>query len=198
MRTRGGFDVGRRRCLGMAAAGASMTLGLMRAAAHSSVGPVEPAPAAPDIRLIDHERRLSTLPELLRGKVSALQMIFTGCSAICPIQGAMFSAVQAALSRARTEGRQLVSLSIDPLGDTPQTLQAWRMRFGAGNNWIAVVPAVADLDRLQRALTDARGADALDRHSTQVFFFDAQARLRWRSPELPSASEVAQVLWQLA
>jgi len=196
MNAREHFDADRRRCLGVAAACAGMTLGLQRAAAHVPFGPVDPALAAPDVRLTDHERRLRGLPELLRGKVSAVQMIFTGCSATCPLQGVLFSAVQAAMSRARMEGRQLISLSIDPLGDTPQALQAWRMRFGAGTQWVAAVPAAVDLDRLQRTLTNAP-ADGLDGHSTQVFFFDAQARLQWRSGELPSAGEVAEVLGKL-
>jgi protein SCO1/2 len=108
----------------------------------------------------------------------------------------MFASVQEALSSAPLEHRQLVSISIDPLGDTPQSLQAWRLRFGAGDDWIAALPAAADLDALQRAFGDAR-PEALDRHSTQVLFFDADARLRWRSGELPSAREVLAVLRQL-
>jgi protein SCO1/2 len=128
--------------------------------------------------------------------VSALQSMFTGCSTVCPLQGAMFASVQEALSSAPLEHRQLVSISIDPLGDTPQSLQAWRLRFGAGDDWIAALPAAADLDALRRAFGAAR-PEALDRHSTQVLFFDADARLRWRSGELPSAREVLAVLRQL-
>lgn len=190
------FDHGRRRCLAGVVAALGGGLGGLRAAAHESVGPVQPALLAPPIRLTDHEGRRHTLPALLVGKVTALQWMFTGCSAVCPLQGAMFSQVQAALSRSHAEGRQLLSVSIDALGDTPQTLQEWRLRFGAAKQWIAAVPAMADLDQLQRAFTDVR-RNALDTHSTQVFFFDSQARLQWRSSELPSAAEVEAILGRL-
>jgi protein SCO1/2 len=192
----GRFDGARRRCLARIAAASLAPLGCARSSAHASIGPVEPPLPAPAVRLVDHERRVLTLAQLLRGRVSALQSMFTGCSTVCPLQGAMFASVQEALSSAPLEHRQLVSISIDPLGDTPQSLQAWRLRFGAGDDWIAALPAAADLDALQRAFGDAR-PEALDRHSTQVLFFDADARLRWRSGELPSAREVLAVLRQL-
>jgi len=192
----GPFDSGRRRCLARLATASIVPLGCAPLSAHSSIGPVEPPLPVPTVRLVDHERRALTLAQLLRGRVSALQWMFTGCSTVCPLQGAIFASVEAALSSAPVEHRQLVSLSIDPLGDTPQSLQAWRMRFGAGHDWVAALPAAADLDALRRAFGDAL-PEALDRHSTQVFFFDAHARLRWRSGELPSAREVLSVLRRL-
>jgi hypothetical protein len=75
----------------------------------------------------------------------------------------------------------LLSLSVDPLGDSPQAVRAWRDRFGAHANWQAAVPRIEDVDRL---LDFVRGrAVGADRHTAQV--------LSVRPPGLPPARFVA-------
>lgn len=190
-----GIGLSRRCCLASTAMGL-LALAGMRARAHESAGPVQPARPAPAVGLTDQDGRRLTLPQLLLGKRSAMQLVFTGCSTVCPLQGAVFAQVQARLTQRPLDGAQLLSLSIDPLGDTPTALRAWLARFGAQAHWIAAVPALSDVDHLQRALAEVQ-PDALDRHSNQVFFFDRTAKLAWRSTELPSALEVEQALRQL-
>ncbi|MGT2491984.1 hypothetical protein ACU4GD_19355 [Cupriavidus basilensis] len=67
----------------------------------------------------------------------------------CPLQGALFGAVQDGMPRVNARyPLRLVSLSIDPLSDSPEALRAWLQRMGAGPNWRAVAPtgAVDDQD----------------------------------------------------
>ena len=133
---------------------------------------------------------------MLHGKVVAMQLMFTGCSATCPIQGAIFSDVQRHL--ADTPGQfRLLSVSIDPLGDEPKALRAWLQRFGADPaRWSAAIATSKDLDRL---LDFMRGrAGGIDRHTPQVYLFDAQARLTYRSADLPSAGSVADLMRRIA
>jgi protein SCO1 len=169
--------------------------------AHDTIGPVNPPLAAPDLRLTDHLGQARSLRDWLAGRVSVVQTMFTGCTTVCPIQGALFAQVQSRLATAAARQRvQLLSLSIDPLADTPQALHAWLRRLQAGGHWAAGVPPVAEVDTLQRALDGAaarlrRGADD---HSDKVYFFDAQSQLRWRSTSLPTVDEVMRVLARLA
>ncbi|WP_191002279.1 MULTISPECIES: SCO family protein [Cupriavidus] len=167
-------------------------------AAHIGTGPVDPLVPAPDIWVLDATGQRRRLPELLLGKATAVQTMFTGCSSVCPLQGAMFGAVQEGL--ARSSGRRpkrLLSLSIDPLGDTPQSMQAWLRQMNAGPSWAGVIP-VGDARDLRSALA-GRPPDAnLDRHTTQVYFFNAAAQLCWRSPSLPEPGDIVTVLDHLA
>ena len=156
--------------------------------AHNSPGVVDPPLPAPPMALTRHDGRPSTLAALLQGQVTALQLMFTGCTATCPIQGAMFAAVQAGLVRQKQGGVQLLSLSIDPLGDSPPALAAWLKKQGAGPHWRAAVPGVAGVDTLFDFLR-GRSVEP-DRHTAQVYLFSPRGQLLLRSTDFPAPEQV--------
>jgi protein SCO1/2 len=81
--------------------------------------------------------------------------------------------------RHRSKPVRWLSLSIDALGDDPARLQAWQHKLGSQPAWQAAVPAVRDVDRLVAFL---RGGPAGgDTHTTQVFGFDREGRLAYRT-----------------
>jgi len=136
------------------------------------------------------------LQGLLKGHVTALQLMFTGCTATCPIQGAIFADAARMLAGATSDLR-LLSVSIDPLGDSPKALAAWLGRFAAPTQrWSAAVPRVQDVDTLFDFL---RGrASGIDRHTAQAFLFDRQARLAFRTLDMPAGADLAALMRQLA
>jgi protein SCO1/2 len=197
---------GRRLALGTlaAATGAALVLPARRASArpslpppapadsgHAMLGPVEPRPAAPPLPLTLHDGQPARLEALLPGRVTAVQLMFAGCSATCPLQGAIFSAVQQRLDREGRQGVQLLSVSIDALGDDARALAAWRARFQAGPRWLAGVPPPAFADRLPSFLGGGPARRGNDRHTAQVFLFDTRGRLAYRFAELASAADLA-------
>ena len=186
----------RRQVLVAGLAGSCMAWAPRRAAAHALYGPVDPRVPPPAMTLTTAQGRSVALQTLLKGHITAVQLMFTGCTATCPIQGAIFAD---AASRLATAGRELrlLSISIDPLGDGPQALTAWLQRFGASApRWEAAVPAVNDVDKL---LDFLRGrASGVDRHTAQAFLFDRQARLAFRTTDMPAGGELAALMRQLA
>lgn len=184
----------RRACLALIGLGAATA----PAAAHEQLGPVSPRRPVPRLPVHLHDERAALLPSLLEGRITALQLMFTGCSAICPVQGAVFAALQP-MVLGTVPAAQLLSLSIDPLGDSPRALDSWRRRFGAAPDWLAAVPPQAHADAMTRFLGDRPGADReADRHSAQVYLFDAQARLAYRCADLASARDIARAMQELA
>jgi protein SCO1/2 len=169
---------------------------LPRAAyAHAPLGPIDPPLAAPALPLTLHDGSASDLPRLLKGRWTALQLMFTGCSATCPIQGAVFANLQSKLATSLPQA-QLLSVSIDPLNDTAAALAAWRQRFGAQSLWLAAAPAIKHANVLLDFL-DGR-ASGSDRHTTQTLLFDSQARFVFRCAEFASASDIARLMQQMA
>ncbi len=164
--------------------------------AHGAVGTVKPPLPMPAISLTTQEGKRILLTSLLGGKATALQLMFTGCSQVCPLQGAMVSAVQTRLQEQDINNAQLVSISIDPLGDDARSLHAWLRKFGAGKQWIAAVPATKDMDALRKALGEAN--DRLDNHTGKIFLFDKRGLLVWRTEDLPSVDNVASQLVRIA
>jgi protein SCO1/2 len=189
----------RRACLGLAGwlgAGA-----LAPVHAHGLLGQVTPPLALPLVALTLDDGRRVPLASVLQGRLTALQLMFTGCSALCPVQGAVFAELQHLVLRGtapagavRPQALQLLSVSIDVLGDDARTLAAWRARFGAGPQWRAAVPDPAGIDPLLDLLRGRTGGP--DRHTTQVFVLDGRGRLVYRCAELAAAESVAQVLRQ--
>jgi protein SCO1/2 len=118
--------------------------------------------------------------------------MFTGCSSVCPIQGAIFERVQTLLPDQRERGIQLLSLSIDPLSDTPAVMKAWLERFGAREGWIAAAPQVGDLDRMRDLFGQGQGA--VENHATQVNIIDRSGALVFKTRQLPSADSIADIL----
>lgn len=165
---------------------------------HAAPGPLKPPLVAPALNLTPSSGPTETMAACLKGRITALQLMFTGCSATCPIQGAMFAEVQQQLlaTQAPAEWR-LLSVSIDALSDGPAQLKAWLERFGAqAARWRAAVPGVKEVDTLFNFLQGQVGG--VDRHSAQVFVFDRQAALAWRTVDLPSTRQVMTALQQVA
>ncbi len=185
-------QLSRRRWLAAAAALGAAPWVAGGASAHGSFGPVQPALVPPPLSLQDIDGKRAELGALLKGKVTALQLMFTGCSATCPIQGAMFAEAQQQLAGSDPRLR-LLSVSIDPLGDDPKALRAWLAKFGAeAPRWSVALPQLRDVDRL---LDFLRGrAPGTDRHTAQAFVFDRQARLVFRTEDMPSPPELVRLM----
>jgi protein SCO1/2 len=165
------------------------------ARAHNSAGVVQPPALPPAAQLTLDDGRATRLHDLLAGRITALQLIFTRCRATCPIQGALFGRAVAALGD-RIENAQWLSVSIDPAYDAPPILRAWLARFGAGSRWHAAVPAPADLAPLFDFL-NARNGGA-DNHTAQVYFFDRAGRLAMRSIDFPAVDAIVRDMRRLA
>ncbi len=160
--------------------------------AHTNFGPMNPPLPVPDTPLVMAGGQRTTLAAVLAGKATALQFFFTGCSATCPMQGALFEEVQRRLPRQAPVPIQLLSLSLDPLADDPNAMSKWLRTFHAGRQWTAGAPSIDALDRLSAVMQ--AGTRSQDRHTTQVFLVDTQGRLVFRTFELPRAEEVVAAL----
>jgi protein SCO1/2 len=125
-------------------------------------------PPIPDVEAVDQTgRRLHVYSDLIQGKQVIVNFIFTSCTYICPLQGANFARLQAALGDRLGKDVSLVSISVDPQTDTPQRLKSWGERFGLKPGWTLVTGKPAEMDKLLRALTgDAAG---VREHSSIAF-----------------------------
>jgi protein SCO1/2 len=154
-------------------------------------GQVKPPLPAPDISLMRYDGVGVRLPQLVRGHVTAVQLMYTECTTTCPMGAATFARVQKLLPGMGARHIQLLSLSIDPKDDSAKAMAAWRRRFQAGANWVVAAPTLRDskqmLDFFQK------GDDSSD-HSTQVSILDRNGCLVWRTYEFPAAEEVIGIL----
>ena len=162
---------------------------------HFPFGPVVPTRRVEPWPLLTHLGDKTDLRALLRGKVSAVQLMFTTCSATCPIQGALFAQAQARV-KAAPGALQWLSISIDALGDTPAALGAWLRQFGAAPGWIAAVPQVKDVEAIVERLGSGGEKRPVgpDPHTGQVYLFDRRAELVLRTPSMPTVAQIVEAV----
>lgn len=183
-----------RRALTLALGGWLLTAAsASRAQSHANLGLVEPRSMPPDLLLTLHDKRKLPLRTLLQGQISAVQLMFTGCSALCPLQGAQFAALEARLRVMKLNQVQLLSISIDPLGDDAAALAAWRRKFSAGPRWLAAAPTVKH-SRTLMEFFQAKSKSREDAHAAQTYLFDAQGRYAFASVELAPAANLASTI----
>src|ERR1700738_5551633 len=83
-----------RRLLFLNGLGAALGLHLLPADSHQNFGPVKPPLEVPDITVVSTDGIHASFRDLLRGRVTAIQLMFRRCKSICPIEAATLARVQ--------------------------------------------------------------------------------------------------------
>jgi protein SCO1/2 len=73
--------------------------------------------------------------DLLKGKVVAVNVIYTHCKDECPLETAKLVQVQRLLGDRVGKDVFFYSITIDPKRDTPKVLKAYAEKFGVGPGW---------------------------------------------------------------
>lgn len=155
-------------------------------------------PAWPDVEVLDqHGRKLRFSRDLLAGRTVAVSFVFTSCSSICSPITAGLSSVQRHLQARLGKDIHLVSVTIDPLTDTPQVLAQYGARFGAGAGWTFVTGARTAIERVLAAFGMPAGGDLSD-HSPYLYIGNEAARAWTRVHGLSDPKLVAATLERAA
>ncbi len=107
----------------------------------------------PNTVLTTHEgKQVRFFEDLIKGKVVAINFIFTSCGNSCPLETARLKRVQSLLGERMGKDTFFYSISIDPDTDTPEVLAAYRKKFNIGPGWTFLTGSKVDVDNLQRKL----------------------------------------------
>jgi protein SCO1/2 len=124
----------------------------------------------PNVTLQDHNgRNVRFYDDLLRGKIVAINFVYTTCTDICPLDTAQLRRVQELLGSHAGRDVFMYSISINPERDTPQALRRFMQTYDVGPGWTFLTGSPADIALLQRRLgiTPADPND-LRSHNTSV------------------------------
>lgn len=176
----------------MIATGTCLTFALPRFSSAHGVGIVNPPITLPmDVTVVRDDGTNSPLRKIIQGRRTLLQLMFTGCSETCPLQGALFAEIQDSIAKAAGGDIQMLSLSIDPM-DNARSLSTWLSRFAARKTWVAAVPSSEGINVIRTSLQ--RGGASTRNHSSQVYFIDELGRLVWRTEDFPSIEIVVAIM----
>lgn len=106
----------------------------------------------PDVTVQDQNgKSLNFYTDLVKGKVVAINFVFTTCTTICPPLTATFRRVQQQLAE-QNSSAQLISVSVDPAIDTPERLHDFAAKFKAEPGWAFVTGNTSDINSLLQQL----------------------------------------------
>lgn len=156
------------------------------------------------LKLKDQEGRPLDAAKL-RGRLVLVNFVFTGCSTVCPLQTRALAEMQRQLPPALRQRVHLLSVSLDPLQDTPQVLKDFARRMGVDlGGWTFATGRPQDTERLATALRLFRPDPDVrkpDDHSTALWLIDAKGDLRMRyggnPPDVPRLLRELAALEQL-
>jgi protein SCO1/2 len=146
----------------------------------------------PDVQVYDQNgKRLNFYSDLIKGKTVAINFIFTTCTTICQPLAATFRRVQQNLADLPLQV-QLISVSVDPVTDTPERLREFAGKFKAGPGWTFVTGDKSEIDSLLRAL-EVAVADKTD-HTPMILIGNDPAAYWTRAYGLTSPTLLVKVI----
>jgi protein SCO1/2 len=161
-----------------------------------------PLPAWQGLRLQDHRLQPVSAAQL-QGRPLLLHFVFAGCSSVCPLQLQELVQLHEGLAPAVRASVQFVSVTVDPLTDTTQSLAAFARRHGADRpGWRFVSGAPAEVHRLldrMQVFDPAQPAPRPDDHRSALWLYTAEGTLLQRFRGAPvDRSRLADELTRLS
>ncbi|MBV9120404.1 MAG: SCO family protein [Chloroflexi bacterium] len=152
---------------------------------------VNGSPAAPDFTLIDQNGRQVSLHDS-QGKVRAVTFLYTHCPDVCPLIASTLGQADRRLA-AQQNQVELLSVSVDPQGDTPPAIHKFDDDRGLADlpNWHYLTGAPSQLAKVWTDwgginANNPDGAKALTpdqlEHMSIVYLVDPQGHMRAALP----------------
>ncbi len=105
----------------------------------------------PNIVLHDQDgRAVRFYDDVIRGKVVAINFVYTTCTTLCPLDTAQLRRLQQLLGDRL--GRDIFMYSVSINGDSPEALRRYMRTYDVGPNWRFLTGSREDVTRLQRLL----------------------------------------------
>ena len=127
------------------------------AAALASPAAAEPARWGadyfPNVPLVTQDgKTVRFYDDLLKDKIVAIDLVYTHCRFVCPLESARLAQVQRLLGDRVGKDIFFYSITIDPARDTPEVLKAYAERFHAGPGWTFLTGKMEDIKLVAKKL----------------------------------------------
>jgi len=118
-----------------------------------------------DVELINQDgQKMRFYSDVLKDKVVVINTFFVTCTSVCPPLNRNMEKVQEALGDRLGKDAFLVSISVDPVADTPPRLKEYSRRFHARPGWIFLTGTKENVDWALYKL--GQYVESKDDHST--------------------------------
>src|ERR1043166_200704 len=107
----------------------------------------------PNVELLTQDgKKVHFYDDLIKGKVVAIELIYTTCKYNCPLETARMVQLQKQLGDHMGKDVFFYSISIDPEHDTPEVLKEYASKYHVGPGWLFLTGKPADIKLISRKL----------------------------------------------
>jgi protein SCO1/2 len=141
-------------------------------------------------------REMEFVTDAIGDHIVVMDFVYTTCTTICPVLSALFTQVQTKLGSDVVGSEvRLISMSVDPIRDTPQRLKAYSAKHRAGEGWLWLTGAKPDVDDVLTGL-GAYTANFED-HPTMVLIGDPRTGEWQRLFGFPNPDRIVRIVNEL-
>ena len=146
-----------------------------------------------DRQLVDQNgQEVMFVTDVVGDNIVVMDFVYTTCTTICPVLSALFRQVQEKLGADVGEEITLVSMSVDPIRDTPQRLKAYSAKHGAGGGWLWLTGQKTVVDDVLNGL--GAYTTNFEDHPSMVLIGDGQTGEWKRLFGFPNPDRIVQVV----
>lgn len=126
---------------------------LMAAAGYAPGQSAEVHLQIPNMELLNQDgQQVRFVSDVIKNRVAVIDTVFTTCTTICPVMGANYARLAKTLKARLGHEVIMISVSVDPLNDTPGQLKGWSAKFYKGPGWVLLTGPKSQVDALLKAL----------------------------------------------
>lgn len=154
----------------------------------------------PNVELTTQDgKKVHFYDDLIKGKVVAIELMYTSCRYNCPLETARLVQVQKLLGDRMGKDVFFYSITIEPETDTPKVLKAYTEKYHIGPGWLFLTGKDADIKLISRKL----GLDSLpnpndpDGHTPSLLIGNEKTGLWMRNSGLDNIKFLALKIEQM-
>src|ERR1700674_4962669 len=107
----------------------------------------------PNVPLVTQDKKtVRFYDDLIKGKVLIIQFMFTNCEQFCLTVTPNLVRVQTELQKRGARGVTMISITVDPVHDTPGVLKEYASKFHVQPGWQFLTGQKSDIDQIRRGL----------------------------------------------
>ena len=154
----------------------------------------------PNVELITQDgKKVRFYDDLIKGKVVAIELMYTTCKYNCPLETARMVQLQKMMGDRMGKDVFFYSITIEPEIDTPEVLKAYAAKYHIGPGWTFLTGKEADIKLISKKL----GLDTLpdvndpDGHTPHLLIGNEATGLWMRNSALDNTKFLSMKLEQL-
>jgi len=133
--------------------------------------------------------------DVIGDNIVVMDFVYTTCTTVCPVLSALFTQVQGKLGDQLGDEVIMVSMTVDPIRDTPQRLKAYSAKHHAGESWVWLTGPKSTVDDVLTGV--GAYTTSFEDHPSMVLVGDGRTGEWKRLFGFPSPDRIMQVVNEL-